>query len=205
MHTAKFDRCVADVIRSGSAASPYAVCQKSVGRGNPAADAADLSRAFHGREPKAEIVIDEARHEHKYLAGLGPLEELDVLPPRSHSKAVRIRFGADTLLASNEAGTQLYVVGGDQELDLDSFVWLRSDERSKELVEVGRLARIIYVADKAHLGDKYGPYEHTFGEDGGEMPTLMYDRLNAECLIAGGTYHIDRDMDGGRTSAGIRQ
>jgi hypothetical protein len=30
-HSKKFDRCVREVKRSGTAASPYAVCQKSVG------------------------------------------------------------------------------------------------------------------------------------------------------------------------------
>lgn len=37
------------------------------------------------------------------------------------------------------------------------------------------------------------PYRHEFGEDGGEMPFLVYDELNKKLQIVGGTYEV-RDV-----------
>ena len=120
-----------------------------------------------------------------------------------------INFDADTRLASNESGSQLYVVGGDQSLDL-AALGVKGHEAKKDLAKVGPVYSVTYVTAKHHLGkadQQPGPYEHVFGKKvkgkrAGE-PTLSYDTMNQEVELVGGGYHIDVDIEG-KYSAGIR-
>ena len=167
---------------------------------NPVKAAAALSEAFHGR--RAERITDyvDELHEHSTLAELGRLNEI-VLAGRP----VRvIRFDAETRLASNEDGTQLFIVGGDQSLDLKHE--FPDCDASKEKVWLGEVESVTYTTAKMHLGreDKTpGPYIHKLGEEGGTRPLLVYDTRNEMLEFVGGSYRIDVDMNG-KYSAGIR-
>ena len=172
---------------------------------NPADEAAALSAAFHGRPARVATEITELRAEHGYLADLGGMEELVVTEPGSRSRrGLPIRFGHDTRLGSNEDGTQLFLVGGDQAVDLAAIPWLRRDGAGgnggngagKEKVLIGPVASITYYADKAHLDSGPGSYQHTFGEDGGEPPVLVYDTRNEELELVGGSYRVAVDAAG---------
>src|SRR5579872_2340992 len=83
---------------------------------NPVAAAARLSEAFHGRPAKSQTEYVEELRDHGVLAELGRLNEIVLRRP------VRtIKFDAATRLASSEDGNQLFIVGGDQSVDLEAF------------------------------------------------------------------------------------
>lgn len=171
---------------------------------NPIDAAAFLAEAWHGRPASSETDYVERVRFHGVLTDLGRLQQIKVMVTRS--KAQAIDFDKQTRLCSSENGKQLYIVGGDQSLDL-SALGIEGDEAEKDLVVVGPVYSLVYVTAKDHLGraDKIlGPYEHILGEDGGESPTLVYDTLNETCGFAGGSYKIDATDYDGSHSAGIR-
>lgn len=99
------------------------------------------------------------------------------------------------LLASNEAGSHLFIEGGDQSLDL-SKVGL--DAKGKESVIVGPVTHVTYHARKKFDGkEEEHDYEHKFSEDsGGPLPQLRYDVKNKHLFLDGGVYHIPRALFG---------
>jgi hypothetical protein len=159
-------------------------------KSNPADTAADLAEAFHGRPSVAEE-LDVAIHEHTHLAGLGVLDKITL------RDGTHIEFDGDTLLASNEAGTQLFIEGGDQSVDLADFPEV---DGTKESVVLGQVKWIYYTADKHHLSKaerKPSAYKHRLGEESGDLPLLIYDTRNRLLGFAGGHYYVGRSMDGG--------
>ncbi len=174
------------------------------GKRNPEAAAADLSEAWHGRPAKTATDIIETIRYHGVLTELGQLQEIKILV--TARKAQAIRFDDDTFLCSSENGKQLYVVGGDQSLDLGAL-GIEGEEAEKDCVMVGEVYSLTYVTDKQHLGraDKIpGPYEHVLAEEGGNPPVLIYDALNRTVGFTGGTYRIDPTDYDGKHSAGLR-
>lgn len=106
------------------------------------------------------------------------------------------------LLASNEDGTQLFIVGGDQSLDLPGLN-ITGPESSKELVTIGDATHIVYHTRKIFDGkEEEFDYIHKFSEDSnGPLPVLIYDRINQQLKLSGGMYKIERPLVG--TSVGI--
>jgi hypothetical protein len=171
---------------------------------NPVDAAAELSEAWHGRPAETETDYNETVRYHSVLTDLGQLSEIKVYVTDRHVKT--INFDDETRLCSSENGKQLYVVGGDQSLDL-AALGIEGEAAEKDSVEVGRCYSITYITAKMHLGKadrQTGPYEHTLGEDGGELPILLYDTLNKQVSFAGGSYFIDPTDYDGAHSAGIR-
>jgi hypothetical protein len=105
-----------------------------------------------------------------------------------------------TLLSSNEDGTQLYLVGGDQSLDLDAL-GITGDSATKELVTVGDCIKIYYETEKDFDQFETIQYHHELGEETGELPVLAYDRMNQRLLFVGGAYRIEKPLM--ETSPGI--
>jgi len=169
---------------------------------NPLAAAEQLSEAWHGRKPQKVTVLDEELHVHSKLVDLGGMECLEICD-ENERYVIPIKFGHDVRLCSSEDGKQLYLMGGNQEVDVKPF----GVEMDKDSVVLGRAHAITYYTAKMHLGredKKPGPYRHVFGEEGGVGPMVTYDCLNSLISLHGGTYEIKRDMDGGKYSAGIR-
>jgi hypothetical protein len=167
-------------------------------------DAAALSESWHGRPAERATDYNEAFRYRGALTDLGRLQEIAVL--ETDRKAMLIKFDAKTRLASSENGKQLYIVGGDQSLDLGAL-GIVGEEAEKDLIPIGEVHHIVYVTAKMHLGredKKRGAYQHELGEESGVMPILMYDRLNKACGFAGGVYNIDPTDYDGKHSAGIR-
>jgi hypothetical protein len=122
---------------------------KKNNRRNPAADAAALSKKFHGRPATTERRIVEPMHVHKHLMEIGDLVRLVIDTPTG--KVVVLNFNTSdprkiVRLATSErdpksgklVGKQLYLRGGDQEVNLkalgmDSPLWIR------DRMELGRL------------------------------------------------------------------
>lgn len=172
-------------------------------RRNPLEAAADLAEAWSGRPAKKVTEITEQLKTHGVLTDLGAMECLEIVDPRDERYVIPIKFGRGVRLASSEDGRQLYLVGGDQRVDVEPF----GIEMDKDSVVLGQAHAITYCTAKHHLGkaDKTpGPYRHVFADEGGEGPMVTYDCLNHLVNFHGGTYEIKRDMDHGRHSAGIR-
>jgi hypothetical protein len=89
-------------------------------------------------------------------------------------------------------------VGGDQSINLEDF-GIRKPHESEVL---GKVKVIDYHTDKSHLGDEGGKavYTHQFRttNKGGKhvtvsmakYPTLVYDVVNEQLLLSGGSYTI---------------
>jgi hypothetical protein len=173
---------------------------------NPADDSAAMYESFHG-SPSTEVVeVEEEEHYHGNLAELGVLVELQVVTVTGlkatlgfESEEAKV---ADTvLLTSNEGGTQLYFMGGDQELDLAALK-LDADKWVKDSMVIGDATHIVYRTEKDFDKFEETDYIHAFSEDtGGPLPELIYDRMNCRLSLSGGQYVIKRPMAG--TSPGI--
>lgn len=111
------------------------------------------------------------------------------------------RDSGPVYLTSNEEGTQLYIIGGDQSLDLPAL-GITGHEAEKELITIGLIKNVCYHARKTFDGKtEEFDYVHKLGEDGGELPTLIYDRINKQLKFSGGSYFIKRPLSG--TSPGL--
>lgn len=179
-------------------------------RRNPEGGAAALTEAFLGRPARKLTVIEEQLHEHGTLADLARLLALYIAidgaefdGARKPKECQKISFDADTRMAFEASGRQLFIVGGDQSLDVREF----GQSPEKEFVVIGPVAFVEYFAAKQHLDEEDktpGPYIHAFSEQSqASLPVLCYDAPNAKCSLAGGSYFIDIDMHG-KYSAGIR-
>lgn len=154
---------------------------------NPEPAAADLYESFHGKPSEELLEIGEEVHYHENLAGLGTLTEIKVDCFSGYS--AELKFDRDTQLCSNEEGTQLYIVGGDQSLDLKALKF-KADEIDKDQVAVGVITEITYNTQKGFHNFKPTDYYHELGEESGYQPILTYDARSQLLTIAGGAYKI---------------
>lgn len=161
---------------------------QSLGRSlrNPLDAASAMSEEFHGRPVDELIEVEETVHEHEYLAELGELVELRV-KARDGGRVTLSKFEG-ALLCSNEEGTQLYIRGGDQGVDLAEFGISKPHDKE----ELGVCTQIKYHTVKDHLGDEGGDavYYHKFAEDGGYYPTLIYSTRDKKLSFVGGSYTV---------------
>jgi hypothetical protein len=100
-----------------------------------------------------------------------------------------------TLLTSNENGTQLFLVGGDQSVDLDCFKF-EGPEAEHESIILGNVAQVVYHTSKIFEGkrEEYD-YFHHFSEDtDGPLPVLRYDAVNQRLHLDGGSYKIEKPL-----------
>ena len=159
-----------------------------------------LAKEFHGRPVRDFIDVEETELYHEYGAVLGNLIELGIYADDcdvDEDEYIPIGFpegeDEDVLVMSNPAGTNIEFIGGDQDIDWWNVEGASSHD--KDLVMVGPVRHIAYYTDKHHLtGPKNQmlgtPYEHEFGEGTGDLPYLVFDRLNKKLLLAGGSYTI---------------
>lgn len=161
-----------------------------------------LAEDFHGRPAREVIEVEEEDVYDRHVAVLGYLLELKILM-EDDASFVPIKFSDDypeqvdedtVYVVSNPAGTNLEFIGGDQDIDWQSVDG--ASQQGKHLVWVGPVHSIAYFTDKHHLtGPKSQrdgtPYEHEFGEDGGELPHLIFDRQNKRLLLVGGDYTVE--------------
>jgi len=203
----RFKRCVAEVEARGSARDPKAVCAAAgrrkhgprkmaqlaaAGRRrkhqNPSeeAEAAKLTEQFHGRPARKVRELETEETQRYVLAELGRLQELVVILPTG--RAVKLEFTRRPRLAASPEGGALYFEGGDQKLDL-AALGIKNDT-GKDHLEIGQVLKIVYRTSKAFHSFEPTDYVHTFGEDGGTLPTLAYDVLNRRLYLIGGTYQV---------------
>jgi hypothetical protein len=228
---AKFDRCVKAVKKRGGARNAYAVCKAATSKGNkgkiqrfllntgtrrnPEDTAADRYEYFHGRKADVDTVDKRTIHTHDVLSGIGKLEQLEILAVNGNRKVLLSHFKG-ALLAQDEKGKQLYIVGGDQSVNLKDF----GIARCHELEILGALTSIVYFTTKDHLTPEdggtanykhkfgppnmpyaeyveYGRMLYEFGKKGTRFPLVGYDVRNKLLSIQGGGYDIPAEgIDG---------
>jgi hypothetical protein len=150
--------------------------------------AEEMSQKFHGREPKEVLEVTEFEEYDPALTVLGDLVEIVV---DSGKKELVIHFprGEDRpKLCCDADGENLEIVGGDQSLEIEGL------PSHKGKAPLGYATTICYETDKHHLEDSEGEvveYQHKFGEEGGELPMVVYDVRNDKLELVGGDYTIE--------------
>lgn len=163
------------------------------GRRNPMDAATEQYESFHGRPSEKIVEVVEDVHYHSALAQLGALRQLRV-KAADGTTVYLANFGADCLLCSNEDGTQLYIRGGDQEVDLAQF----GIDSPHDFEDLGEVKQIRYYTTKDHLGSEGGEaeYYHNFGEEDVERgqkarrPRLRYSTRDKLLSFVGGAYVV---------------
>ena len=157
-------------------------------RSNPEDTAAEMYETFHGKPSEEILEVGETVHFHGNLAVLGELVEMKIATLTK--KDAEISFAdSGCVLCSNEHGTQLYVVGGDQTIDLEKLGFT-GDKLDKDMITVGVLYELTYQTAKGFDKFKLTDYYHELGEETGFQPMVIYDRLNDFILVSGGEYKI---------------
>ena len=216
MKRGSFARCVDHVSRKG-VDDPRAVCAASKRKAgealrNPADLAAEAFEAFHGYPPDEDIVFDTVEHEHTTYAGIGELVSL-VIVPEGQRKGIKLHSFDGAQLSMNELAmkrsffekkplSQLFVVGGDQELSAGTLRQFGINTGNLHEQEVlGKCVDIVYYTTKTHLGRDGGEadYHHRLAEETAgknvelrilKSPTATYHVVNKIIGLWGGVYEI---------------
>jgi hypothetical protein len=144
---------------------------------------------FHGRAPSETLAYAEQTRSRAWLGGLGKLVELVVLTPVG-TYAIEFEREEDApMLASSPDGRQLYIVGGDQAVDLDQL-GMDGPEWKKDKMSLGFLQEVTYQTEKEFHDFELIDYYHELGEVTNVLPTLVYDTLNRKLEIVGGQYEV---------------
>lgn len=186
-------------------------------KSNPEDASVRMYEKFHGMPSEEVREYVEERHRHQWLAGLGPLIDLKVRNVQGN-KDVTLNFpdpeaaklGDVVMLTVEESGTQLYAVGGDQELPLDQLIeqfgMVKNDIRDNMLI--GTILMCTYRTRKSF--EKQGREEidffHAIGKEGsrGVYPVLIYHPRDQSIEIAGGRYYVGKAEPAlGNVSAGL--
>lgn len=180
--------------------------------------AKDLFEQFHKRGPAGVFELQKhAKHRQDYTI-LGPLvalginaEKFDKINPREDDvvqnwdKLPHLGFLTGpqveqtkkilddplqylkkiAMLASSPNGKQLYVISTEPiDVDVTKF----ETDREKDFIDLGEATFVVYIAKKPH---EVLEWVHTFAEEGGERPRLVYDKLTQQILFAGGSYRVE--------------
>jgi hypothetical protein len=169
-------------------------------------EAESIAKGFHGRAVSERFEIEEEELYSDSFAVLGCLVELNITRDGGKT-AIPIKGFKTPLDPKYKKGDEVYVaapdrnniefVGGDQKIvNADKLAHVTN----KRLICLGQVESIVYLADKHHLVGSSGKeeeYEHTFGKKRwflfgkrGGRPDLLYDVLNAQLKLVGGTYTV---------------
>lgn len=156
---------------------------------NPEGPASELYEKFHGKPSERIDIVEEAVHYHEHLTALGDLVELKIKTPTRIRATLRFPDEGAPTLASSEDGRQLFVVGGDQkvnlrDIEMDSAQWRR------DMMDLGELLEVTYHTVKGFHKFEPTNYFHKLGEETGVKPRILYDTRNERLLVAGGQYAV---------------
>lgn len=170
---------------------------------NPESSAEELYETFHGRPSSETLEIAYDQHEHEHLSALGDLSQLKVITPFGKDCTINVaetkspkdlpdpsRLPRDqrVVVASNEEGTQLYFVGGDQSVDVHALGFKDIDVKDSMLL--GVLYEITYQTEKGFDNFELTNYYHRLGEETGVEPVLLYDPISCLLSVSGGQYKV---------------
>jgi len=160
-------------------------------KNNPST-AEELSEEFHGRDAIEFDDIEECYQFPSELAKLGKLTQLEIsdgeyVTPIDFSKP-------QPDLCSTSDAKQLILVGGNQSLSEGDLEEFGVEDKDKQYITLGYAVTLSYKTDKHHLSDSNGKeaeYIHELGEESGDIPMAVYDRLNKRILLVGGSYTVE--------------
>lgn len=153
-------------------------------------EAERLYETFHGREPREILELTESAVSRGEYAALGDLVELTIVTPGDQQ--VKVGFKNDGVrLASTAEGTQLVLLGGNQDIS-GTLGMFGSADTSKDLLDLGEAKQIVYDAAKWQTDFTPQEWKHDFGEESGIRPRVFFDQLNKRLMFAGGTYRVER-------------
>jgi hypothetical protein len=150
--------------------------------------AAQLYEKFHGRSPKEIMELQESDAQRKTYTAIGNLVELRI---DAADGLVSIGFNGsdDVKVASAPGGRQLYLLGGNQ--NIDSQLGRFGSDTTKDFVLLGTARQITYRARKSMNDFQSIDYYHDLGEETGEPPVAFYDRMKRRIFLAGGRYRVE--------------
>lgn len=154
-------------------------------RNSSDAAAAEMYKKFHGRAPDYIEEIDVPNNQRVHMAECGKLRHLHVVT--GNGDGVKFTFKGVKVCCSPDGG-QLYLVKGDQRLDLEALGL--AETLPKDHLDIGLITRIEYETQKGFHDFEDVEYWHKFGEEDGRLPTLHFDVLNKLCYISGGGYQV---------------
>jgi hypothetical protein len=142
---------------------------------------------FHGRKPKTVTEVLEVESYDEDFAQLGKLTKLMFKTPTGKFE-IAFTDQDKVELAANAEGTQLYFIGGNQDVRRYLSQW--GVDARKDLVDLGVCTQIEYLSQKSF--DKFHSinYYHRLGEETGVRPRLMFNQLNKRLALVGGAYEI---------------
>jgi len=150
--------------------------------------AASLFEKFHGTPSTSVATVIEKEEYPDNLATLGQLVELKVNTLSKLEATIGFNGDAPTL-ASSPDGRQLYIVGGDQSLDLGALK-ISGKKWERDSMVLGVLDEFTYRTEKGFDNFKLSDYYHQAGEESGVQPMLVYDTINRRMSIVGGQYRV---------------
>ena len=170
-------------------------------RRNPdeSSQAVKLFESFHGKSPKEIIEAQRSSVMREDYTALGTLIALgfdgggfsESALVNKWEKCPNISFQGDHVkLASSPNGRQLYLIGGNQNLDAALNDFEGVDPR-KDLIDLGDVFFVVYLARKVHSNFEPTEWVHRFGAKTDSLPRLVYDKLKKEITLVGGEYFID--------------
>jgi hypothetical protein len=181
---------------------------------NPESDSDSAFESFHGAPPKETVIVEEKIHEHEHLWNCGKLMEIVVDTLTGKEMHLEWQDNNDApFLSASEDGKQLYIEGGDQELDL-AAIGMDGERWVKDRMVIGAFApprnsrkwNLTYRTKKDFDKFEEIDYQHWLGEPSKELrnpaaPFLEYDPISKKLYISGGQYIIKKPVFG--TSPGI--
>ena len=164
------------------------------GRRNPeegTEQAIESFREFHGRDPKEIVEMQRsAAMRMDYFAigpllGLAPYVEGLKIPSPEHwdDGGYPVLLFKNVKLAMNPEGTQLYALGGDQ--DLGGTLGHFDADATKDFIDLCEIAYVTYEARKSLDQFDLVQYTHSFSEP---RPLLGFDQVKREIFFVGGRY-----------------
>ena len=170
---------------------------------NPEDAAADKYEEFHGKPSGEEVIVEEEYRYHENLAALGDLCQIKCRTVSGYDASFDFcgyneKTGAfdetvaeseRPILCCSEDGRQLYVLGGDQALDLGE-IKMDSGKWPRDSMVIGEAYMVTYQTAKGFDEFETVSYFHELGEDTGVPPQLVFDKLNDQIQFVGGQYEI---------------
>jgi hypothetical protein len=157
--------------------------KRQIANPDETAEATRLYEEFHGKRPSQVQDLHEREVARDTYTALGDLLELRF---NRNGEKYKLDFkDCRVKLASSAKGTQLYLIGGDQNCDA-----LRKNG-DKDFVYLGVIDAVTYVTRKGFDKFHEAAYQHKFGEEGGEKPWGLYNRLSKRIFMVDGSYRIE--------------
>ena len=163
----------------------------------------EIVEAFTGREVEFMDVYNEPHMPRGRYAKLGPLVALYIKPAKGGqvqrigaAEAVGDAFpeawgGKPPLVVCDSSARQIYFVDGHQDIS-SALAAFGAIDRGNGVVELGKGRRIDYQCRKEHVASPDEDlWKHEHGEEGGSLPTVLFDTRTKRILYEGGDYRIE--------------